>query len=175
MSTLWSELVRVGYKAYRETWLHLLESLYLDHFHPGADRTLSEGLDTLRKQAARSPGRRQALSEEKLSIRRRYKELLAECTAIHGIVQDCFRKNLGAPEIRRVVFQRIYGRRFDKHVLTSGGAWEMIPYSKVARLHDPTSWVPHQLAIALVAKERGTEYQTIEKNTAYLRKLADHK
>src|ERR1700690_1358721 len=66
-STLWSELVRATYKAYREAWLHLLESLYLDHFHPAADKILREQLSTLRIRTARTPARRHILEAEKLS------------------------------------------------------------------------------------------------------------
>jgi hypothetical protein len=185
-STVWAELVREGYNAYRETWLHLLESIYLGHSHPAADKILREEWDKLRKETALPPGRRHARAEEELSLKRRFKELLVDCTAIHGMVRDCINKNLEEEEIKRIVFQKINGKRYDKYVLTRGGAWEMLQENRnkhkkedeqtIVCLHDPTSWKPHQLAIALLAKERGiTKYQTIEKMTAYTRKRNFHK
>jgi hypothetical protein len=75
--------------------------------------------------------------------------------------------------LRKAVFLKIYGRRYDKYVLTDGEAWETLQENKhkdkkedknkIVRLQDPTSWKPHQLAIAVLAKQRVMTYQTIEK------------
>jgi len=178
-STLWSELVRATYKAYREAWLHLLESLYLDHFHPAADKILREQLSTLRRTTARSPGRRHILAAEKLSLKRRYKELLGDCTTMHEMVLDCVRKSYSEGKIRETIFKEIRGKRFDEDVLPKEcGAWDNIPYggrSQFPRLHDPNSWKPNQLAIALLALERGVKYQTIEKKIAFTRHPTEYR
>jgi hypothetical protein len=178
-STLWSQLVRTAYKAYRETWLQIEKLLYLDHFHPDADQYFSAEFIVLRKKTARSVGRRQLLSEEQLSLKIRFRELLAECKNIHSIVKACVETNLSEPEIRKAVFTKIRGKRIDKEVLTRDGkAWHSIPYgrqSRVVRLHDPTSWRSHQLAIALLALERDRKYQTIEKKIAFTRQTTQHK
>jgi hypothetical protein len=173
-STLWSQLVRTAYKAYRETWLQIEELLYLDHFHPDADQYFDAELSVLRKETARSVGRRQLLAKEKLSPKRRFKELLADCENIHSLVKDCIRRKLSEPEIRKAVFTRIRGKRIDKGVLTrEGEAWRLIPYGRqscVVSLHDPRSWESHQLAIALLARERCLKYQIVEKKIAFMRK-----
>jgi hypothetical protein len=178
-STLWSQLVRTAYKAYRETWLQIEELLYLDHFHPDADQYFSAEFLVLRKKTVRSVGRRQLLSEEQQSLKIRFRELLAECKNIHRIVEACVEKNLSEPEIRKAVFTKIRGKRIDKEVLTRDGeAWSLIPYgrqSRVVGLHDPTSWASHQLAIALLARERRLKYQTVEKKIAFTRKTTQHK
>lgn len=178
-STLWSQLARTAYKAYRETWLQIEELLYLDHFHPDADQYFSAELFVLRKKTARSVGRRQLLTEEQFSLERRFKELLADCENIHSLVEDCVERKLTEPEIRKAVFTKIRGKRIDKEVLTRDGeGWRSIPYGRqscVVSLHDPTSWESHQLAIALLARERRLKYQTVEKKIAFTRKTNQHK
>jgi hypothetical protein len=52
-------------------------------------------------------------------------------------------------------------------------AWKEIPSRKcftMPCLEDPTSWKPDQLAITLLAKERGFSYETVEKKTVNIRK-----
>ena len=169
-STLWSELVRAGYKAYRETWIHWQELLYLNHFYPPVDHMFQEQLAKLQKKTRRSVGRRQALEEERQSRRRRFRQLLVDCREIHKIVELCVEKNQDQLAIRKAVFRKIHGRRIDDLVLRRHKSpFDEIPYVKrdrVVSLTDPRSWKPEQLAKALLASERKCEYQTIEKETA---------
>lgn len=169
-STFWSELVRAGYKAYREAWIHWQELLYLDHGYPAVDHMFRKELAELQKKTRRPPGRRQALEEERESRHQRFRQLLVECSEIHKIVKHCVEKNQDEAAIRKAVFHKIHGSRIDDFVLRRHeSAFGKIPYVKADRvvsLTDPRSWKPEQLAKALLASERKCEYQTIEKETA---------
>jgi hypothetical protein len=176
-STLWSELVRAGYKAYRHAWIHWQELLYLEHFYPSVDQAFRKELDELRKNTRRSVGRRQALEEERQSRRRRFRQLLLDCREIHKIVELCVEKNQDQLTIRKAVFHKIHGRRIDDLVLRrNDSAFDEIPYvkrDKIVSLTDHTSWKPVQLARALLACERRCAYQTIEKETAVARRRTE--
>lgn len=173
-STLWSELVRVGYKAYREAWLHSQDLLYLNHFHPKIDTVLREGLSNLRNATKLSPGRRQVVAEEKQSRHRRFLQLLEVAKEIHEIVEKCIEKDLNVLETRKAVFDKICGNRIDDFILRKAGdrnksPFARIPYGKqdtVVCLQNPHSWNPRQLAKALLSLERECEYRTIEREMA---------
>jgi hypothetical protein len=178
-STLWAELFRTGYSAYRETWLSFLKLIYLNHSHPNADKLLRKQLEKLSNETKRLVGRREARDEEIQSRRRRFRQLKAECTDIHRLVEDRAKNNSAESAIRRAVFERIRGKRIDDPVLRrKESAFEDIPYGKrntVTCLHNPESWQPDQLAKALLARERGCTYQTIEKETAVPRRSSRSK
>jgi hypothetical protein len=173
-STLWSEIARSGYKAYREAWLHLLQTLYLGHFHPDADEWLRQQLEDLKKVTRRSLGRRADKKEENDFRQRRFKSLLARTQKLHQLVQRCVDQQLAEPAIRKAVFAELWGSRIDAAVLNrQDSAFGKIIYAtatKEARLHDPHSWTPRQLAKALFALESGRQYGTIEKEFAEPRK-----
>lgn len=176
--SLWSELVRVGFNAYREAWLHFQKLLYVGHFHPKVDALLCEELTKLRKATRLSAGRHHVLEEEKQSRRRRFRQLVETANEIYRVVQTCVQNDLGVSATRRAVFHKIRGKRIDDFILRNDrgmnkSPFERIPYGKQGRavhLHDPTSWKPHQLAIALLSLERDCEYATIERETAIVRK-----
>jgi hypothetical protein len=171
-STLWSELLRVGYKAYSETWFHYQTLLYLDHFHPIADASLRKDFLKMQNAAMRSVGRRRAAKQEILSTRKRYKELLRDCQEIHLLVQECKLGNMIESDVRKAIFARIHGRRFDSLIFRKQeSVFDDIREfgDKTAQLHLPDSWKPTQMAIAIVALERDFKYKTIEKATAAIR------
>jgi len=176
-STLWSDLMRVGYKAYRDAWLHSQELVYLSHFHPKADAILREDLNELRNATRLSVGRRQALAQEKQSRYQRFLQLLEVAKEIHEIVENCVKNGLDKSVIRKAVFHKIHGNRIDDFILRhdrgqNKSPFERIPYEKRGRivcLHDPTSWRPNQLAKALLSLEREFEYKTIEREIAITR------
>jgi hypothetical protein len=173
-STLWSEFVRMGYSAYRKIWIDLQEEIYVGRSHPEIDKHIREELDKLKNDTARFPGRRQTQEGEQLSLKNRFKELLRNCETIHAIVTACVAQKFSEPAIRKVVYREVQLKRFAKNIfLEHAGVWDKIPYGRQSQavcLHDPTSWRPNQLAIALLAKERDLKYQTIEKKIAYARK-----
>ena len=70
-------------------------------------------------------------------------------------------------EIRRAVFEgtrkSIHGVPFVNRIF-GGDAFKERSYgSKHAKLHDPQSWKPHNLAISLLTFERSQAYETLEK------------
>jgi hypothetical protein len=102
-STLWAELVGTAFRAYRKTWLHLEEVMYLDHSHPAIDKQIRAELQKLSEQTRRPTGRRQALEAEQVSIESRFKELLHTCNVIHTIVRDCVAQRLSERDISVVL------------------------------------------------------------------------
>jgi len=169
-----STLVRAGFNAYREAWLHSQDLLYLGHFHPRVDTFLRDELGKLRNATRRSPGRHQAVAEEKQSRRRRFLQLVEVAKEIHEIVEKCVEQGLDVLETRRAVFHKIRGSWIEDFVLQKvrdekKSPFARIPYGKqdrVVYLHDPKSWRAHQLAVALLSLERDYEYATIERETA---------
>jgi hypothetical protein len=77
------------------------------------------------------------------------------------------------------VFSKFGGKRYAKELFsTDDEFWNEIPYGAQEQpkcLDDPRSWKPNQLAIALLAKELGKSYQTIEKQIRYNRNPASYK
>jgi hypothetical protein len=171
-SSIWSEFVRVNSEAYRQAWLHFFELCYLEHFHPVANEWLKNI-----KEAIASPGnsarrgRRAKSNAENESLRTRYDALLPNCRLIHEAAEnaisslDAAAKNTSVREIRKAiwddVWRTIHGVPGDGYIF-GGAAFARIPYGE-AKLHDPKSWKPHQLAIALLSFERKEAYQTIER------------
>jgi len=171
-STIWSEFVKLSSSAYRKAWIRFFERCYVEHFHPDANkglRQIKEGLVTPGNNARR--GRRPKSKAENESLHRRFDELLRNCRLIHEAAKRAFSsldetaENERVRKIRKAIWNEvrkvIHGLPGDGHIF-GGAAFEIIPYRE-AKLHDPKTWRPHQLAIALLSFERGEAYQTIEK------------
>jgi hypothetical protein len=185
-NTTWAELARPALEAYRQTWLHFFELIYLGHFHPQADawlKTIKNGIDSASKAADR--GRPSTTQAEVSSLNRRHVELLALCKFIHGAAEEVlllFQKStdsLTPSKLRREIWKRVqpsvHGMPGDGYIL-SGKAFERIPYGKKgATLHNPISWNPRQLAIALLSFERMQAYQTIEKKIARTKRKSNER
>jgi hypothetical protein len=178
-SSIWAELVRINTEAYSQAWIHFFELCYEDHFHPIANewlKKIKEGLASPGNKAKR--GRRTKSKAENDSLTRRYDALLPNCRLIHEAAEhavsslDGTAKNEGVREIRKAIWDAVWK---DIHAIPgdgdifSGAAFARIPYRE-AKLHDPRTWKPHQLAIALLTFERGEAYQTIEKKIKPTRK-----
>jgi hypothetical protein len=171
-SSTWSEFVRLSSGAYRQAWAHFFELCYVNHFHPDADKELKKIKQALfsRGNNARR-GRRAKSKAENESLRRRYDALLPNCRLIHEAAEHAVSslaataENRRLLEIRKAIWDQvravIHGVPGDGYIF-GGAAFKKIPY-RDATLHDPTTWKPHQLAIALLSFERAEAYQTIEK------------
>jgi hypothetical protein len=168
----WAQLANAGWHAYSEAWLHLLRIVYLQHFHALAEESLGRELDfkewrarlskPLDSYKRSSAGRRKEIEAERRSLVRRFRKLRLWCEQIHKIVETCSEKGMDQRDIRQRIFSEIYGKRGDSLVLR-GRAFDQIPIKRRAELHDAKSWKPRQLAIALLAFERSSEYHTIAK------------
>lgn len=161
-------------KAYRRAWIHFFELCNLGHFHPLANEWLKKIHQTLTSPEAKAKrGRRATSKAENESLKRRYEALLPNCRLIHEAVQGAAasigrgRGKIAPGKIRRATWERIrssvHGMPGD-NLIFGNAAFEKIPYqNEKSQLHDPTTWKPHQLAIALLSFERKQAYQTIEK------------
>jgi hypothetical protein len=149
-----------------------LRIVYLQHFHPHADKKLGRLLDSEEWRARLSKpldsykrsfaGRRKEIEAERTSLVRRFRKLRLWCEQMHKIVETCSEKEMDQRDIRQRIFSEIYGKRGDSLIL-HGRAFDQIPIKGRAELHDAKSWKPRQLAIALLAFERSSEYATIAK------------
>jgi hypothetical protein len=171
-NSIWSEFVRLSSCAYREAWIQFFELCYAEHFHPVTNKWLKQI-----KEALVSPGnnarrgRRANSKAENENLRRRYGVLLPNCRLIHEAAEHAVSsseetaKNRRVLDIRKAIWDEVRkvmrGVPGDGYIF-GGAAFERIPYGH-AKLHDPTTWKPHQLAIALLSFEREEAYQTIEK------------
>jgi hypothetical protein len=165
--SFWSQLARAGWSAYRQAWLHFLKVIYVDHFHPQANRKLLERLNKwlayqpdLNKLA--SVGNRKETRAERASLLRRFKILEAWCDGLHQSINRYNRQCTQAKEIRSRVHAEIHGHR-DDHLVLGGKAFGLIRTKNQPVLADAKSWKPRQLAIALLAFECGREYETVQK------------
>jgi len=171
-SSTWGRLADLGAKVFRQTLLQWFRLQYLGHFHPAADATfkkLKDEMELATKVTRR--GRRPAIRAELASIRKRYDELLPQCTLVHQAAEHAATlHNDNNVEVarkmkRRAIWETVHGQI---HGMPSDGyifdnvAFRRIPRG-TAKLHEPSSWKPHQLAISMLTFERNQAYQTIEK------------
>jgi hypothetical protein len=178
-STFWAEFVSAAEESYREAWFQFFKLKYLGHFHPVVDAGLRNARQRLfvpLRQIKR--GRHSTAQAESDSLRRRYSALLPLCRLLHDNVRyaiaevtktgQCTRQR-----IRAMVWDRsmrsIHGTPGDGSIF-DGSAFKRIPYGH-AELHQPQSWKPHQLVIALISLERSRAYQTLEKKIVPSRAL----
>jgi len=170
MSTFRSELSKAVYNSYRHAWLHLEKELYLGKSHPAVDAFLSKKWDTLWKNTTLRAGRQKKGRKELVSTQSRFEQLLRVGEEIHSIVENGVDRGLPPNEIRKIVYSRISDAPWAEYVFSSQDnhcAWKKIPYGRrIICLHDPGSWTPRQLAIALLALQSKKGYQTIEKKLA---------
>lgn len=117
-------------------------------------------------------GRHPAAQAELASVRKRYDRLLPKCKLVHQASKRAaaaaLTKNnveLARKEIRIAIWKSVrrsvHGMPGDGYIF-DGTAFKRIR-GGTAKLHDPGTWKPHQLAIALLSIERQQAYQTIEK------------
>jgi len=173
-NSFWAEFVKLNTEAYRRTWIHFFELCYLGHFNRPANEWLNkiqQNLTSLEPKAKR--GRRTTSGAENRSLRKRYEAILPKCSLIHEAVlrsATSSAKNEGnkdSGKIRQATWEQV---RSSIHGMPGDGlifgdpAFGRIPYqNRKSQLHDPTTWKPHQLAIAILSIERNQAYQTIEK------------
>jgi hypothetical protein len=175
-NTTWSELEKIGRAAYRDAWLMLFQRMYLNRRDPTVEKWLEEAQRDL-KLATKSDqrrGRRPSPKAESMWLGRQFDEILGQSEAVHRAAQSAVRSLHRPTEIRKAIWGKVersiqdmpwYGAIF------SGEAFDSIIYEGRGRpqLHDPKSWKPRQLAIALLAMRRGYDYQTVEKQLARIR------
>ena len=171
-NTTWSEVVKLGFELYRATWAHFFELAYLGHFHPAAEKRLRDAhreIESVGQMSRR--GRKRETTTERASLNRRYKELLRLCAFIHKAAERATlqvsktRTSIATRAIRRTIWENvrknIHGVPHDGDIF-GGASFKRVPYG-IARLHDPLTWKPSQLAISLLSSERKQKYKTIEK------------
>jgi hypothetical protein len=175
-STIWAELADLSAKAYFRTWVHWFELHYSGHFHPAADlwlKQIKEGLASSFKITRR--GRRPASDTQSAGLCKRYTDLLPICTRIHRAAQRAVpahgNRNIQMSQkaIRLAIWQSVrgsvHGMPGDGYIF-GGEAFKRIRRGKgkvQAKLHEPKTWEPQQLAKSLLSFERGLAYQTIQK------------
>jgi hypothetical protein len=171
-STTWAELSRLGMNVYRQAWNQWAELQYLGHFHPAAEAMFKEikrAVDSASKKAQR--GRRATTLAELAGLEKRYEQLLPKCELIHqaavravALARTKNNRAIAEKEIRRAIWDAvrssIHGMPGDGYVF-GGKAFERI--DETTKLHNPKTWSPRQLAIALLSLERNQAYETIEK------------
>jgi hypothetical protein len=173
-NSFWAEFVNLNTEAFRRTWIHFFELCYLGHFNRPADgwlKKIQQDLTSLEPKAKR--GRRTTSEAENRSLRKRYEAILPKCSLIHEAVLRSATSsaenegNKDSGKIRQATWEQV---RSSIHGMPGDGlifgdtAFGRIPYqSSKSQLHDPTTWKPHQLAIAILSIERQQAYQTIEK------------
>jgi hypothetical protein len=171
-SSNWAELVGLVSEVYRQAWLQWFRLQYLGHFHPQAEtifKELVKEIESASKTLHR--GRRPTVQAELASLKKRYSQLLIKCRLIRRAATHAATSHVANnAEVARkktrlaiweAVRPQIHGMPEDGYIF-GGDAFERIPNGK-AKLHDPTSWKPHQLAISILTFERMQAYQTIEK------------
>jgi hypothetical protein len=178
--TLRAELSGVGYNAYRETWLHLVRTHYLDAFHDRANEWLRKQIETLKKNTRRV--RRDKESPiDRANLLTRYDEMLQIAKRVHSATSDVVDQfkavvpNIPANEkmtrILTGIWERVkdlYGKRV-AHLIFSGEALRHISVEDeqyanaryLLRLERPEDWTPEELAAALLAIEEGKKYKVV--------------
>jgi hypothetical protein len=173
-NSFWAEFVNLNTGAFRRTWTHFFELCYLGHFNRPANewlKKIQQDLTSLEPKAKR--GRRATSEAENQSLRKRYDATLPKCSLIHEAVlrsATLGAKNEGNKDpgkIRKATWEQvrssIHGMPGDE-LIFGDAAFGRIPYqNRKSQLHDPTTWKPHQLAVAILSIERHQAYQTIEK------------
>lgn len=116
-----------------------------------------------------STGRRELVKTEKKGLERRYEQLLKNSLLIHEIAETATEKHQRPERIGKAI-QKLYVKKVDdtrgENKIFGGKAFEIISHgrkSPTPELHNPRSWKPYQLAIALLALERSQEYDTIKR------------
>lgn len=173
-NTRWSEFEKIGRESYRAAWLMLFERKYKNRRDPAIEDWLKEFKGDLEAAGRLSPRRgRKGSPSAKLSwFEKQFDEIFSKCVVIHRAAENA--QHLNKPsEIKKAIWDSAwktiqtvpnYG------AIMSGDAFDEIVGGKCrAQLHDPTSWNPRQLTIALLKIQTGDQYQTLEKQSARIR------
>jgi hypothetical protein len=176
-----SELSRLGYDAYRETWIRLFEILYLNQLHPAANS--APWLTEFRNALRRKRGRRK--QEDAGPFMKRFNFFLNQCEKLRASV-TAIADRLGAAntmtnatgrQVKESLWREIVEIPGGVSIL-GGEAFLEIPYAtqgEVRRVENLKSWTARQLAIALLAFESVLTYQTVEKRVSNQGKPTSHK
>jgi hypothetical protein len=170
--TIWSEITGLVMKVYRQAWRQWFRLQYVGHFHPGAElmfERLNKELALLNEKSRL--GRHQTPEADLASTNNRYDALLPICKLIHeasriarATAKATNNVEMARKQIRRAIWEQV--RRSVHGMPGDGYIFDGTAFAKIrptARLHDPKTWKPYQLAIALIAIEREEKYQTIGK------------
>ena len=173
--TFWSQLAELGYDAYQRTWMHLFWMLYRDEFDPRVDDGLDKWIGQLEAETKRrkKAGRPSTKNIRKKELEDRYRVRLAECEQLDRDVKDAVaeekikgtRASEIPREVRRRLWKRVYRMRGGNLIL-GGEIFGEIPYGEQkvpATFDNPSSWKPHQLAVALAALDVGKKYKSVER------------
>jgi hypothetical protein len=181
-----TQLATLGYNVYRETWLYLFQILYLDMFHPTANRHLRQEFDNLKQATRRKAGRGTGSPIDEANLKQRYEDLLSKCKLVHDAVRKVIadlQHSIPTPrrakaEIRPAVFEEVRKALYGTlacHLIFSGKAFQIMIKEhgkpEPPRLEMPQEWSPENLAVAVLALEENKKYRVIlKKIAAILRK-----
>jgi hypothetical protein len=175
-STIWAELSVPAVESYRQSWHQFFKTAYLGQFHPSAEQWLKQIERVIApERKIKQRGRPSVPKAEIASICRRYAELLPMCVLVHSAVESALssikaKTRIKRPDpsaIRQAVFEQtrksIHGVPFVSRIFGGDAFKERSCGLKHAKLHDPKSWKPRNLAISLLTFERLQAYETLEK------------
>jgi hypothetical protein len=174
-NTIRWKLATEAYRAYQMTWLHLFRVQLLNQFDPRSNSP--EWYSAMEKtfKSRRPSGRPKKDNDDQL--RNRFELLLDLVTRLRRRIAEHQAKKSFEAEGDRIYILRALWREILKipggGSILGGEAFLKIPYGKrnePAKLEDPTSWKPRQLAVALLAFELGQAYQTIERKFPFRKK-----
>lgn len=170
-STPWVQLADPAIAAYRQTWASSFESSYKGHFHPKSDEWLAKVVGRVKSRAqaparaAGRKGRRGYPPAAMVELQARYRKWLTKCELLHKAstraASKCRREELRRQAIWNDVKVIIHGKS-GADAIFGGAAFNKIPYG-VAKLHEPKTWSPRQLAVSLTSNEFGLRYKSAEK------------
>jgi hypothetical protein len=168
-STPWVQLADASIAAYRNTWPTSFNSTFRNHFHPISDKWLAqvESCAQMPVLAIGRKGRRGYPQAAMVDLQKRYEKWLTRCESLHAAAIRAASKFRRDDLRRRAIWDEmkaiIYGKLGDDAIF-GGAAFKKIPYAGGhAKLHDPKSWSPRQLAVSLTSSEFGLFYKSAEK------------
>jgi len=175
-NSTWSEFAKVSRAAYRGAWLMLFDRLYRNRVHTDVEswfEAYKRDLDEARPETRLGRGRLPTAQREWLG--KEFDRIFRHCKRVHRAAQKAVQSSNTPTDIRRAIWEEVsdtiqylpkYGTIF------SGEAFDKIEStgrSKPPQLHEPSSWTPRQLAIALLRFRIKYKYQTLQKHLAGIR------
>jgi hypothetical protein len=170
------KLATEAHRAYQMTWLRLFRVQFLNQVYPEINPP--KWFSDMEKifNSRRPPGRPKKDNDDQLRSKR-FNLLLDRAERLHQIIGDHLAKKPAENRSDRVEVLRTFWRQILKVPggisILGGEAFNKIPYGKQdepAKLEDPTTWKPRQLAMALLAFEVGQAYHTVERKLATMKK-----
>lgn len=175
-NTTWAEFEKIGRAAYHDAWLMLFDRMHVYRSDPRVKKWLDEVQGDLKlvTRPDQHRGRRGSPEAEKKWMERQFDEIIGQAEVVHRAAQNAVRSLHRPTEIRKAIWGEVEKSIINMpwyDAIFSGKAFDLIIYEGHGRaqLHDPKSWTPRRLTIALLALRRDYQYQTVEKQLAQIR------